>query len=271
MMANGPGRAPANKRWGRGPSESSYRFQCDVVYDVYGNVREKFQPPPVEGLDDEAIRPLGRHEVPERFGRNVLPPSGIPDPAPDVMQKLLHANYVYRVRVVLSEPKDLSYLAASLTTAASLCKAVDGVIRDTRTHLVLTYDEARRVLKTPSFDIADHVLVHTVREPGGTGLWLHTHGLGKFGRADLEIRRVPQPYAPLARHALLTIGDYLSQGKAVKPGETLQLGPAHLCFTRAADEGLEEFPYGVIRVSDFDPETLTPADGVVRWLTTVLS
>lgn len=263
----------SNRRQGRlrpPSSTSTYRFPSEVSYDVYGGVREKFKPPPIEGLDTEAIRPMGRHEAPERFGRNILPPNGIPDPAPDVLERLLHANYVYRVRVSIMEPGDLSYLARSLTTAASLAKAIDGVIRDIHTHLVLTYDEARRVLKSPSFDVADHVLVHAVQEPDGQGLWLHTHGLAKFGRSELEVRGVPEPYEPLATHALKTICDYMSQGRVVRPGETMQLGAAFLAFTRARLEGIEEFPNGVVRITDYDPATGAPGVGIMRWLTGVL-
>lgn len=250
----------------------SYRFPSEVVYDVYSTVKEKFRIPPLDGLDPEPFRPVGRHERPERFGRNVLPPNGIPDPAPEVVDELLHATWCYRIRVVISESDDLSYLARSLTTAASLARAVNGVIRDVQTKLVFTPREARKILKSPEFLISDHVLTHTLVDPdGGTGLWIHTHGMGKFGRPDIEMRAVPDQYEPLAVHALLTVADYMSQGAVVKPGETLQLGRAFLTFTLASPVlGAEEFPNGVIRITDFDPETSAPAVGVLRWLTEVV-
>lgn len=257
----------ASKRFERVNTSTTYHYPCEVIFDVYGSVREKFRVPPVHGLDGDSFRAVGRHEAPERFGRNILPPNGIPDPSPEVLDRLLHANYSYRVRVYLEEPENLSFLAAALTTAASLAKEVDGVIRDAHTSLVLTYDEARRVLKSPSFAINDHVLVHTLQEPDGlAGLWLHTHGMAKFGRPDLEMRGVPDQYAPVASYGLLTVADYLSQGNVVKAGETMQLGRSFLTFTKTAPNSLEEFPTGLVRITDFDPVTQSAAVGVMRWL-----
>ena len=252
----------------KGPS---FKFTSEVVLDVYAMTREKFRVPPVDGLDADAFRPIGRHEKPERFGRNILPPNGIPDPSPEVLDRLLHANYAYRIRVAVEEPKDLSYLARTLTTAASLCQAVDGVIRDVHTHLVLTHEEARRVLKSPNFSINDHVLVHMLQDPDAQGVWLHTHGMAKFGRPDLEMRAVPDHYQALASHGLLTIADYLSQGHTLRPGETMQLGSAFLTFVLAAANRIESFPNGIIRVTDFDPASQAPAVGVLRWLTEVMN
>ncbi len=249
---------------------SPARFPSEVIYDVYANVREKFKAPPIEGFDLESFRPVGRHEVPERFGRSILPPNGVPDPEPDVLERLLHANYVYRIRVSNMEPPDLSYLAHSLTTAASLAKAVDGVIRDVHTRLVLTYRDAREVLKSSAFDIADHVLVHAVQDPKAKGLWLHTHGLTKFGRADIEVRGIPEPYQPLGTLALQTIARYLSQGKALCAGETMQLGAGFLTFSESPSNTHEDFPNGLLRVCDFNSRTKRSGTGMVNWFTTVV-
>ncbi len=251
----------------------TYRFPSEVILDVYSTIREKFRIPPVQGLDADAFRPIGRHERPEWFGRNVLPPNGIPDPEPEVLDRLLHATYVYRIRVQVPETRDLSYLAHALTTASSLARAIDGVIRDVQTQLVITSQEARGILKSSDFDISKHVLVHALKDPGGgEALWLHTHGMGKFGRPDLEMRDVPEEHADVARHGLLTIADYLSQGAVVRPGETMQLGDAYLTFTLAPGEmGDEEFPNGLIRVTDFDPELSAPAVGVMRWISAALA
>lgn len=264
-------REQARKRVVKTTSNPTYRYASEPLFDIYSQAREHFRVPPLDGLDGDAFRPVGRHEAPERFGRNILPPNGIPDPSPEVLDVLLHANYCYRVRVSLVEPANLSYLARTLTTAASLAREVDGVIRDVQTGLVLTYDEARRILKSPSFAINDHVLVHTLEDPGGQGLWVHTHGMAKFGRTDLEMRAVPEQYQALASHAILTVSDYLSQGNVLKPAETLQLGNGFLTFTRVRDEANEEFPYGVLRITDFDPNTGMPAVGVLRWLTAVMA
>lgn len=249
-------------------SSEPYRFPAELVYDVYTTTRNRFKSPPIEGLDVAQLRPVGRHEAPERFGRNVLPQNGIPDPAPEVLEELLKSTYVYRVRLALDEPTTLEYLAYGLKTAESLAKACGGVIRDVQTGLVFKHEDARRVLKSPSFSISDHVLVHALREADDRGLWMHTHGMAKFGRPDVEARNVPLAFQPLASFGLLTLADYLSQGSVVRPGETMKLGEAILGFSKGKPSDTEPFPTGVLTIDDFDPATRSSLVGITRWLTT---
>ncbi len=239
---------------------------CEVVFDIYTTKKRAFQTPQVDGLDVAALRPVEKIEAPERFGRNVSPALGIPDPAPEALEVLLKATYVYRVRFTSREPGSLNYLAHAIKTAESLAKAVHGVVRDVHTGLIFTADGLRRVLKSNEYRISDHVLTHAVAEPDGRGLWVHTHGLVKFGRPDLEARSVPVAFEALTGLGLLAVGDYLSRGNVLSVHETVELGTGVICVSGTRMTAVESFPAGLLTLDDFDPMTRTPLVGLTRWI-----
>ena len=59
------------------------------------------------------------------------------------------------------------------------------------------------------------------------GLWVHTRGMRKFGRPDLQVKHVPGPWAednPLvgaAGHLLNSLAERLCLGAVVGDGETM--------------------------------------------------
>ena len=245
------------------PPPAEGPLAAEAIFDVYGQEPAHFAAPPVPGLDVEALRPVVRSEAPERFGYSMLPPAGVPDPAPEVLARLVQATSVHRVRVATPDARDLHHLASAMTVAASLAREIQGVVRDAHTGRVLSFDDLRAIVKAPAFRIRDHVSVH-VAEEGQGQLRLHTHGLSKLGRPHVEVSGVPAPFGPLASAALLAVAEYVSRGRGVVPGETVQLGVARLCCV-PADAGSEEaLRCGLVALAD---EPGRP--GVDRWLAAV--
>ena len=218
---------------------------------------------PIAGLDAEALRGRSRQEVPERFASTPEDARA----APELLDRLEEGEIVYRVQVTVPVSADLQYLANALTTAASLCREVDGVIRDVLTGTLLDYAAARRILKSPAFRLADHVLLRVRAEDG---LRLETRGMPKFGRPDIGLRRVAPSHEPVAREALMAVATYLSGGVAVAPGETLELGAGLLRFepdpTAVNDT---DCPNGVLLLDDYDPDRGVSEPGIARWLAAV--
>jgi hypothetical protein len=56
--------------------------------------------------------------------------------------------------------------------------------------------------------------------------WVHTHGLAKFGRPELEIRNVPSYFSATAGTLLNEIADYMLNGtdKPVLAGQKMAIG-----------------------------------------------
>jgi len=69
-------------------------------------------------------------------------------------------------------------------------------------------------------DARDHVLVHA--ETGDPrGMWVHTHGLIKFGRPEIEVYEVAEPVWKEVSLAVLDLAMYLIGGAIIGPGETV--------------------------------------------------
>lgn len=77
--------------------------------------------------------------------------------------------------------------------------------------------------------------IHLVTGGEGTQGWVHTHGMDKFGLAELEIRGLPLFMGHAAADLLNQIADYmLNSGHEVKAGQMLQIG-ASACMVQADD------------------------------------
>ncbi|HIA05048.1 MAG TPA: hypothetical protein EYN66_24655 [Myxococcales bacterium] len=253
------------------PSNPAFIFPVLVIYDVYSQQMERFECPTVTGLNSDAFVPIRKEDAPEEFGIACLPPPEIKQPDAAVIEQLLTAEVKYRVQLESTAPENMGYLADALSVAASLARATGGVIRDFQTNSTYTYEQARQILKSSTFDLHDHVLVISNHEPSGNTLHLHTVGLAKFGRADLEIHNVPSHYALMAEYSLFKLADYLIGGEVLAPGETIQLGPAVLAVTQPTSSPNPSFPYGLIRVCDYNLELGIPHLSIHGFLTAINS
>jgi hypothetical protein len=70
-------------------------------------------------------------------------------------------------------------------------------------------------------DVREHVTVHTVETDDPDRGWVHTHGLVKFGRPEIEVWDVPREIAEPTAVTLLDIGQYTIGGALIEPGHTL--------------------------------------------------
>lgn len=70
-----------------------------------------------------------------------------------------------------------------------------------------------------AFDVRDYVSVHA--QAGPHGLELHTHGLRRFGRVDVEMGHVPHDALPFGTRVLNEISQHQALGNVVRNGETL--------------------------------------------------
>ncbi len=85
-----------------------------------------------------------------------------------------------------------------------------------------------RFIDRCEFDVADHVqIVSSDDEREHPGLWVHTRGLRKFGRPDLQVKHVEGPWSrdnPLLQAAgdvLQSLAGYLCRGAALEGGHTM--------------------------------------------------
>jgi hypothetical protein len=92
----------------------------------------------------------------------------------------------------------------------------DGVVMDTSGYRF--FGPAGWPVEEPNseFDAREHVHIHTESDTG----WIHTHGLIKFGRPEMEIYEVPAELHATAFGMLLDISQYVITSALVEPGQT---------------------------------------------------
>jgi hypothetical protein len=97
-------------------------------------------------------------------------------------------------------------------------------------------------------DVQKLIEIHYVTTGDCKG-WVHTHGLARYGRPELEIRKVPALFATSAAHMLNEIAEYLLESrKPMLPGHTMELGRDMLLMLEGkpdAEHGYDELHYRV--------------------------
>jgi hypothetical protein len=78
------------------------------------------------------------------------------------------------------------------------------------------------------FEVRDHVeVVVSDDDRHHPGVWVHTRGLRKFGRPDLQVRHVPGPWSDenprvkAAGHLLTNLAEYLARGAVIRDRQTM--------------------------------------------------
>lgn len=73
-------------------------------------------------------------------------------------------------------------------------------------------------------DVQDNILIHIVSDGETTKGWVHTHGMSKFDKPELEIRNVPLFLCNSAGRLINELCDFLLNTDAVvTEGQTIQL------------------------------------------------
>ncbi len=103
------------------------------------------------------------------------------------LESLARAKAFYRLAFEVGSPQPTVPVFVALMVARMLLLHVDGVLVDITSSKVHDSEDVAEVTEL-DFDIRDHVNLHAVEViEGETPLWVHSHGMEKFGARDLEI------------------------------------------------------------------------------------
>ncbi len=108
---------------------------------------------------------------------------------------------------------------SGMTWADSAAAQGEGVILDPFAQRLVMPGDWQVQDKVYDIDPREHVTVQIVSEP--SGLWVHTHGLLKFGRPEVELFDVPAELEKVARAFVLDTAGYVIDGPVIAPGSTL--------------------------------------------------
>jgi hypothetical protein len=123
-------------------------------------------------------------------------------------------------------------------------------------------DITRLPLHTP----LAHVEFHDERW-GAESRWLHTHGLQKFGRPELELVDVPHSLVGEALAFLRDLATSLASGARLIAGQEVQLDDgSRLIAVGAAPDVDHQAPFGRLRLADMPLPGEQRSDGARRFL-----
>lgn len=183
------------------------------------------------------------------------------------------------IRGKFDEPKDLAYLRNSVGVVSALLEGGALAVFDALAVRWWRPDAWRAAFVDRSeFRVGEHTAISVSEEPSGSGggLWVHTRGMKKFARPDLQVRHVPGPYdehSPMIRHAaqlLDRIAERLAQGAVIVDGQKLVLEElATVVSFRLCEDDTQtarHFNNAAIEIQDINPQTNQPEPGIARVL-----
>ena len=244
--------------------------------DRYARVEYLVHSERLEAIDPEEIaRALARHPIPlghlevERLDggidlagqRPYVPqPSefGETELSLEQFSQMHRSHHVYRVRACEMEPDNLDYLRSGLLVAGELAALVGGLIVDPLARMIKDAAAVADVIDR-GFDPFDHLSLHI--DTGESPYWVHTHGMEKFGHADVQVLGVPHGSVSIAERLIRHLVSAVIAGGRFRPGERTSL--CGFGFEFAGDRGAarEHFSAAALTLCQFEllEEAVDPA------------
>lgn len=144
---------------------------------------------------------------------------------------LKEARGFYRISFEPGKPQPTAAVFEALWCARTVMEHVDGVLLDV-TALKLHETEDVEEITELEFDIRDHVNLHAVAvEESDAPLWVHSHGMDKFGARDVEVFQLAEDDLPAAESFLHQLCTDIAFGQAPPLRATLEAGDESFMLT----------------------------------------
>jgi Tfp pilus assembly protein PilF len=249
----------------------------------FGTAEYTPAPPPNDGAPSTGRRRLGAYALREPNGRAtgrilvarhdepVL--TGMGEAAfttltrglgADDVRTLREGRLALDLRVTVQDPTDGVFLAWATRVLLVLLGFTEGAGIDPATQRC--YGRVELAQLAAAVSPLPHVAVHA--EPGGADTyWLHTHGMQKFARPELDLLGVPLPYEAEGRALLADLTDSLARGARLMAGQEVDLDELGrvVAVSVTADED-HQAPYGRLRLVDAPAPGERPGETANRLL-----
>lgn len=171
------------------------------------------------------------------------------------------------VHIGLHAPGTAIGAAVLLTTSIAdrVAELGEGTVEDRIAERLLPPGGWRVADPVGAIDVREHVTIHAVVDDGPGGTWVHTHGLAKFGRPELELNQVAAERIDAATAALLDIGQYLAEGSLIQPGHTLGARSAPILAVAAGADAAHWGNTVVLELIDARGEQPGAPAGLAAW------
>lgn len=132
----------------------------------------------------------------------------------ELRRLLENSRGFYRVRYVPGQPQQTMAVFEALWTTRGLMDLLeDGVCLDVTAFRLHSLEDVEEITEL-DFDIRDHLTIHAMpMAEGSTAMWVHTHGLVKFGTPDVELFNIQEDDLPAAETFLQELCTDLAFGQ----------------------------------------------------------
>ncbi|MBX3702034.1 MAG: hypothetical protein KIS72_02565 [Luteimonas sp.] len=164
---------------------------------------------------------------------------------PRLLDAARKSTECWMLRGSLRDPADLDGLRNMIGTISALCDQGAVAVVDPQMLSLFAADEwQRRYFARDAFHARDHVLILADTDPADASrMRVHTRGLRKFARADLDIRNVPPALTQHAGELAQGFVEFQCDGGVVADGHAVALGDdgQQLVATLIDDAGDADF------------------------------
>ncbi|MHB0870364.1 MAG: DUF4026 domain-containing protein [Chloroflexota bacterium] len=182
---------------------------------------------------------------------------------PAECDRLERARWVIALQLteVLADAREAVLYQVEL--ADRLASLSEGIVLDQEAHRYYLPGRWRVSNGSKPVDVREHVTLHLERVGGGR-MWVHTHGLGKFGRHELELLDLPESLAEAACRLLIDLAQQAVAGAPLRPGERVGDPQASLLLRPGRDKSCTHYGGASLELVDSGREAEAAEGGAAR-------
>jgi hypothetical protein len=172
----------------------------------------------------------------ERIKTPIKVPGDFITGSDESVELLRKAKAIYRISFEPAKPQASVAVFEALWCVRALMEQVAGTLLDVTAYKLHDVHDVEEITEL-EFDIRDHINLHAVEATEGTSpLWVHTHGMEKFGARDVEAFNLSEEELPAAESFLHRLCTDLAFGQGPPPRALLQTGDSEPFMLAPADE-----------------------------------
>jgi tetratricopeptide (TPR) repeat protein len=184
----------------------------------------------------------------------------------DDVRTLREGRLAIDLRVTVLSDAGGAFLAWATRVLLVLLGLTEGAAIDPAAQRCYGRVQLAQLAAATATDPLAHVAIHA--EPwGGDAYWLHTHGLQKFARPELELLGVPRPFEAEARGMLSELAENLARGVRLAAGQEIDFDELGRVVALAVPSDLDhQAPFGRLRLVDVPLPGEQLGTGAIRYL-----
>ncbi len=137
-----------------------------------------------------------------------LIPQNSRDLTDDDRAVLLNADMIVRIRLSLANYPGVDGLIFMVRFVEAIRGLTKGVVQDAISHTLWGTEQWKACVQDPKANLLESHVQFDALDEGGV-VWIHSHGMQKFGLPDVEIEGIPSEMAGAGRHLINLVGETL--------------------------------------------------------------